>query len=110
MNLYVDDRRSPPEGWALARSVTAAIRLIASFVPDEVSLDHDICHSIGETKIACNETFAGVAVFIASIPHEMRPKKVIIHTSNPVGAQTMLAILKGKVESVKIVPAEKEAK
>ena len=104
MKLYVDDRRSPPaEDWHVVRSVTEAIRALNLMVFDEVSLDHDICHekeacSAGYDwnegyKVACNENFSAVAMFIARTPPEFRPKSVRIHTTNVDGAINMRFIL-----------------
>ena len=99
MKLYVDDLRACPEGWQLARTVTDAIRVLAQFTVEEVSLDHDICHTVpGDNSIvkpvACSETFEAVAWFIASMPRSIRPK-VKYHTANPQGKSIMKGILIG---------------
>jgi hypothetical protein len=42
MKLFVDDIRRCPDGWHLARTVSEAIRCLATMDFKEVSLDHDI--------------------------------------------------------------------
>ena len=109
MKLYVDDLRACPEGWTLARTVTEAIRLLATQDFDEVSLDHDISHAIslramrsaGKNELCrpfpCGETFEPVAWFLAdkwSAGKGYGPGPAItLHTANPIGAKKMAAIL-----------------
>jgi hypothetical protein len=97
VKLYVDDIRACPEGWNLARTATAAIRILAQFEVTEVSLDHDICHQVPMrpdvvAPVVCEETFEAVAWFIAAMPKEIRPQ-VKFHTANPDGAQKMASVL-----------------
>jgi hypothetical protein len=93
MKLFVDDERPCPPGWELARTVTEAIRMLDTVPFDEVSLGYD---AGGE------ETFEPVARFIAvkngySQEYELYSPlpKITIHSSNPVGAESMRLILKG---------------
>lgn len=97
MKLYVDDLRACPEGWELARTVTSAIRMLAQFSVEEVSLDHDISHYVSTDSsivkpVACSETFEAVAWFIAAMPQDLKPK-VKFHTANPEGERIMRVIL-----------------
>ena len=105
MKLYVDDLRKEPEGWHRAKTVTEAIRILATREIEEVSIDHDISHAIGMDKIArrfpCGETFEPVAWFLAikfkrvqefCAPTTFFPK-ITLHTANPIGAKKMKAIL-----------------
>lgn len=97
MKLFVDDLRDCPEGWELSRTATQAIRLLAQFPIEEVSLDHDICHTMPGDKrilspILCEETFEAVAWFIAAMPQEIRPC-VKFHTANLDGEKKMRAVL-----------------
>lgn len=113
MKLFVDDiRNAPDESWTVARTVGAAIRAIARFDFEEISLDHDISHQIHMDSLSrpfpCSETFQPVAHFIGmkyTIPvgygdgSESRLPKmgkipvVTLHTSNPVGGEEMFKIL-----------------
>lgn len=102
MKLYIDDIRKAPEGWTLVTTITGAIRFIAlhGAGTTEISLDHDISHkvSVGEVSrpYPCDETFQAVAYFIAEYYKrvELKTPKITLHTANPVGAETMKAILK----------------
>lgn len=94
MKLYVDDIRKEPQGWVRAKTVSEAIRIIATQSVDEVSLDHDISHRINMDSIArpfpCGETFEPVAWFLRGIKFS---GKVTLHTANPIGAKKMAEIL-----------------
>lgn len=97
MKLYVDDLRECPEGWQLARTVTEAVRILATQHVTEISLDHDICHATSAQNgvyqpIACPETFEPVAWFIKFMPIGMTPV-VHVHTANPAGEKKIKEIL-----------------
>lgn len=112
MKLWVDDiRNAPDESWAVARTVTSAIRAIAQFDCTEISLDHDISHQVAVGALSrpfpCEETFEAVAHYIAAKYWHDKPiskelsvarlnlyPKITLHTSNPVGAEKMKSILK----------------
>lgn len=80
IKLYVDDVRECPEGWHLARTITEAIRILATMSVDEVSLDHDIGYGHTESFEIVGETFEPVARYIALM--ENKPK-VYVHSGNP---------------------------
>lgn len=96
LRLYVDDIRRCPDGWHLCRTITEAIRILATQEVSEISLDHDIAHykQIGEAGLSvafdCNETYEAIAWYVALMPN--RPT-VHFHTANPAGEQKMRAIL-----------------
>lgn len=113
MKLWVDDIRSAPDpGWTVARTATAAIRIISMFGPsmDEISLDHDISHQVGMGELSrpypCEETFESVAHYIAMYwcleryPGSPHVPLVTIHSANPVGAENMKKIMDGTVNVV----------
>ena len=104
LRVFVDDLRLAPKGWTLARSVSEAIRILANFNVETVSLDHDIAlmdETGAFTGKVSPECFQAVAYYIAAMPDNVRPKKVYIHTANPVGAVALAAILEGKTETVR---------
>ena len=91
MKLFVDDIRACPEGWEVARTVTDAIRILATQTVEVVSLDHDIsCRLIMGQEHVSDETFEGVAWYIAAMPQ--RPE-VEIHTGNQGAGQRMADIM-----------------
>lgn len=97
MKLFVDDYRSEPEGWHLAKTITEAIRILSGPIYAEVvSLDHDIIYREGKHSFS-EETFATVARYIALMPKDKLPKVVYIHTANPHGARDIEEILKDVV-------------
>lgn len=94
LKLYVDDLRKEPAGWHRAKTVTEAIRILATREVSEVSIDHDISHRINMDSIArpfpCGETFEPVAWFLWAIKFK---GPVTLHTANPIGAKKMAEIL-----------------
>ncbi len=87
MRLFVDDVRAAPHGWVTVRTAEDAIRMLATFDVEEVSLDHDAGRK---------DTFQPVAYYIAArfggCPIVDIPK-VTIHSNNYPGSRTMKAIL-----------------
>ena len=102
MKLWVDDIRKCPDGWELARTASKAIRILDTMDVSEISLDHDIaCYLFAGQSHTSEETFEGVARFIAVMPEEHRPETVWIHTANPLAGDRMTKILKGKVKNLR---------
>lgn len=96
--LYIDDlRNSPDDSWIVARTITGAIRVLATMDVGVISLDHDISHHVsvdGNARpFACVENFSAVCYFIGEKYKGLSPPSIILHTSNPVGAQRMRHIL-----------------
>ena len=91
MKLYVDDARTPPSGWVLARTVKDAIRILDAGGILEVSLDYFIGEGDGGT-------FLPVAHHIADMPAEIRPRRVRLHTASGAGASRLAQALRGAVE------------
>ena len=118
IQLYVDDLRDPkdfvPGDWHWAKTCTEAIRILSQQDVSVVSLDHDIAHTIPIAEsvivkpLACGETFASVAYYIAAMPPERRPGKVIIHTGSAVGAKDIENILGDKIDVISIRMAQPE--
>lgn len=122
ISLWVDDLRAPARfahgNWVWAKTITEAIRLLATQHVEVVSLDHDICHTlpIGEKPpddiethksvlfrpITCPENYTAVAYYLRAMPEEQRPWKVIIHTANPVGAKAIADILGDSIKVISI--------
>lgn len=109
MKLWVDDiRQAPDDTWTVAKTVTSAINALSIYDFDVISLDHDISHQVTVGALGrpypCEENFQPVARYIAakyvhtgmSVVYEQADPwvpKVILHTSNPIGATCMEAIL-----------------
>ncbi len=93
MKLFVDDARTPPPGWQLARTVQEAIHLLDTDTFEDVSLDYVIGYDD-------QENFSPVAKHIVSLSQEKRPKRVYIHTSSSFGARKLEGILYGHVDKI----------
>lgn len=104
MKLFVDDLRVAPEGWVLARTITEAIRILATQKVEEVSLDHDIAYQNerGEFTGKCSqENYSSVAWYIREMAKESRPGRVYVHTANPDGYRSIESILNGHTRVVR---------
>lgn len=105
IKLFIDDIRTAPPGWVCARTITAAIRILYDFKVSDVSLDHDIVFvdERGQfTGRVHEENFSAVARFIADMAPDVRPKRVTIHTANPLGREALRQILDGKVDELTV--------
>jgi hypothetical protein len=91
MKVFVDDLRPCPPGWELARSITEAIRFLATREVKEISLDHDIRHCKFRKHWSL-ESFEPVAYYIACMDSWSRPL-VRIHTANVMAGQRMAEII-----------------
>lgn len=89
MKLFVDDIRVAPAGWTGVSTINDAIKTIAFFEPQEISLDHDIEGN--------KETFMAVAHFIgqkaAAEALWADDLSITIHSDNPVAAKEMEQLL-----------------
>lgn len=104
MKLWVDDiRNAPDESWHVARTALEAIRAIARFDFEVISLDHDISHQVHMDTLSrpypCAETFMSVAYYIA-LKYNMTDHPgaavvpiVYLHTSNQVAGDEMYQVL-----------------
>ena len=92
MKLFVDDIRREPKGWHRARTITEALRILASMPVEEISLDHDISCFTPATGCthSSGETFMAVIYYIKL----MKPRpKVRIHTGNTDAGRRMAEVL-----------------
>lgn len=81
MKLWIDDLREPPEGWDWAKTSREAIALLGDCEYETISFDHDLG---GE------DTGIKVLNWMAwDCPDLKWPKKIMIHSYNPVGAQNL---------------------
>ena len=85
MKLYLDDERTPPDGWVRVKSAEMAIRLLKRGVVSELSLDHDLGRK--KTGYDVVQWMEKAVVTEGFIP----PAKISIHTANPVGRRKIMA-------------------
>ena len=85
VNLWLDDIRPAPEGWVHVKTVNEAIELMKTRTVDYASLDHDL-------GIFASEGGNGVKFTDWMAEFQCWPNEgVFVHSSNPVGVNTMLA-------------------
>ena len=82
-----------------------AIEAITQEIFDVVSLDHDLSWE-DNMKLPKQGGGSGydVALFIAEMEEDKRPKAVVLHSWNPPGVQRMKQALEGKVEKLLVIP------
>lgn len=86
MKVYLDDERTPPEGWVLVRWPDEAIELLKSGDVEIISLDHDL----GDDDIG---TGYDVVVWIEEqvATNNMHPPEMRVHSANSSARLKMLA-------------------
>ena len=88
MNLWIDDCKPEPEGWAVARTYDDAARLLAAYDYDEVAFDHDL----GDER---QPERTGYDLLCAIERGDLRkPRKARLITWNPVGRARMLVVIR----------------
>lgn len=109
INLYMDDIRSAPEGWVLARTVESAKEWLRSGV-EHLSLDHDMgaCEECTAAGLNVGDMLTLATTFVSWCPHAEDgtalvrwmietgywPKyKPQVHSFNPVGAARMRGMI-----------------
>lgn len=101
MKVYLDDIRTCPEGWELARTVKEAIEFLRTGKVIEISLDFDLGYEVLDPDAAISSaTFdpdapngGVVAKYIRDFHGKIFPLPVIhLHTANPEGYRELEAI------------------
>lgn len=92
-NLWVDDLRTPPDGWDWAQTYSAAISLIGQHNYHTISLDHDLADFLHDSPEGGSGEKTGYHVALWMVEHERYPQQVNVHSMNPVGAQSIVQLL-----------------
>ncbi|UUG69890.1 hypothetical protein SEA_MORKIE_29 [Gordonia phage Morkie] len=83
MKLWVDDLRTPPEGWAWAKTSTEAIAMLDGNAVTDLSLDHDL---------GGDDTTRPVVLWMCE--HEVWPSgEIRVHSANPVGVEWLTGMV-----------------
>ena len=100
--IYLDDERTPPEGWILVSTPEEAIEHLKNGDVEWISLDHDL----GEISRTCYENpITGMDVLtwmenqVATTDYV--PPRMMAHTANPVAKQKMHAAMRSIYKMVK---------
>lgn len=95
INLYMDDLRSCPQGFVLARSGEECVQLLQDVKVHILSLDHNLDW----------DKMDGYEVAKFMVDHQIYADEIYLHSSNPVGRERMYHLLKGnKPKNVKLYP------
>lgn len=77
MKVYLDDERTPPDGWVLVRWPEDAISLLSKGIVTEISLDHDLgddAHGTGYDVVIWIEEQIATSNF--------NPPSIKVHSAN----------------------------
>ena len=92
MKLWLDDIREAPEGWKWVKCAEAAIQALKTGNVTEVSLDHDLSFNDYTGKIS-QGNLTGYDVVLWMEMYNVWPKKITVHSMNPVGRQRMAVVI-----------------
>lgn len=84
INVYLDDIRPCPKGFALARSADECLLLLADCEVDVLSLDYELGY--GQPN--------GSAVVRGLIARGKFPRRIYVHSSSPSGRALMVRLLR----------------
>lgn len=100
MRIYLDDIRTPPDGWTIVRTYAECIEALQTGNVDYLSLDHDLAeeHYAVSTGYTDHQPVfrepTGYDVCKWMVENDVWPKKAItLHSANPVGRQNMRQLL-----------------
>ncbi|MHA4848749.1 cyclic-phosphate processing receiver domain-containing protein [Rhodococcus sp. MSC1_016] len=82
MRLWVDDLRTPPDGWEWAKTSAAAIARLDAGGVEQLSLDHDL---------GGDDTTRPVVLWMCE--HEVWPREIRVHSANPVGVEWLTGMI-----------------
>ncbi|UJF35963.1 cyclic-phosphate processing receiver domain-containing protein [Paenibacillus hexagrammi] len=98
IHVYLDDWRSSPLGFALAKNASECILMLEECEVDILSLDHDLGYRVQET---------GMDVVHWIIRTGRFPRRIYIHTSSPSAGSNMYQMLySSKPEHVEVHPTK----
>lgn len=88
VNIWLDDLRLPPDGWLWAKTADECNDFLLQFAGsvEILSLDHDL----GDDEVF--GTGYSVCKFLMH-RDELFPRKIYLHTANPVGRENMYGLL-----------------
>jgi hypothetical protein len=92
MNVFLDDVRDCPPGFTLARTYDECIALLRENDVDTLSLDHDLGQDNPYAGYV-QPAHTGYDVCKWIVEHDKWPKRIILHTANPVGRANMYQLL-----------------
>lgn len=84
MKIWLDDIRVAPNGWVWVKTAYEAIDLLNNEEVEEISLDNDLGPNQPEGYLVLEYIEFRLANFLV-----LPPKKIHIHTANPVAARRM---------------------
>jgi hypothetical protein len=84
IKLWIDDIRTPPEGWTWAKTSVEALEIVkdSGKIVDVVSFDHDL---------GGDDTTRPVALYMAEF--NLFPAVVHVHSANRVGVEWLKSLI-----------------
>lgn len=93
ISVFMDDYRSPPEGYVFVETIDECIELLRNFDIEHLSLDHDLI----------SKTRNGTMLVQMMIDEKLFANRITIHSANSVAGKGMYNYLK-KAQKDLIMP------
>lgn len=93
-DLFIDDVRTPPEGWDWAKTYDEAISMVGNGY-EAISLDHDLSeqHYMAFIENSDYELGTGYDILKFMAMNNIWPDILAIHSGNPVGRKNMFDLI-----------------
>lgn len=92
IRIWLDDKRSPPDGHVSCRWPEEVIALLKKGDVDSISLDHDLGEDSGYENPRTGEAVLKWIEEQVATTDYIPPKSIRIHTQNPVAKDRMMKI------------------
>ena len=93
MKLWIDDIRTPPDGWEWAKTSKEAIDVIDNNEVSHISFDHDLGGDDTTRKVVMDICHKGFNF----------PPLLSVHSANPVGRDWLLSMFKTYAPNSRVV-------
>lgn len=95
MWVYLDDERKAPEGWVQCRWPEEVIKLLETGQVTDLSLDHDLGEDCSYSNPRTGyDVITWMEQQVATNPNFQPPRRMVVHSANPVAKQRMKAGLR----------------
>ena len=98
--VFLDDERFPPdESWTLVKNSRAALILLDGLKQQNIRVDHmSFDHDLSTTDGIDDTSIRVMEWFCEPENRAFWPKRVYIHTGNPVGEANLVAIIRNAMD------------
>jgi hypothetical protein len=95
ISVFMDDYRSPPEGYVFVETIDECIELLRNFDIEHLSLDHDLL----------SKTRNGTMLVQMMVDEKLFANRITIHSANSVAGKVMYKHLKQAQQDLIMPPS-----